>query len=308
MEARTDRIGIALGGGSARGWAHIGVMRALAERGVVPEVVCGTSMGALVGALYAAGHVDRLEQWARALEWRQVVGYFDLTLSGGLVKGKRLFDVFSRHFPDRPIESMPHPYGAVATDLESGLEVWLREGPLLRAVRASIAIPGIFTPVQVGDRWLVDGGLVNPVPVSLCRAMGATLVIGVDLNSDLLDRNPVRALRQDPPTEAVSVPEAAGLLPGLRNGATVWKKRLLGLDSNLPSIFDVITRSINIMQVRITRSRMVGEPPDLLVMPRLAQVGLMEFHRAEEAIAEGRRAVEQIETELERLFRRRAAP
>jgi NTE family protein len=180
---------LALGSGSARGWAHIGVIRALEEAGVRPDLVCGTSIGALVGAAYAAGELERFEQWVVALGITDVVTFMDLSLSGGLLKGERLVDFFRRTFADRPIESLSLPFGAVATALASGAEVWLREGSTVEAVRASIALPALFTPANRNGDLLVDGGLVNPVPISLARAMGAEIVIAVDLNSDLLGRH-----------------------------------------------------------------------------------------------------------------------
>lgn len=289
------RIGLALGGGSARGWAHIGVLHALRERGIEPDVVCGTSIGALVGGAYAAGYLEELARWVVQLEWRHVVGYLDLSMSGGLIKGKKLFDFLQRHFEDRAVEDLPRPFAAVATDLEAGLEIWLREGSLLGAVRASIALPGVFTPVRHGDRWLVDGGLVNPVPVSLCRALGAEVVIAVDLNADLLERHPIRAVVN---AQKAAQPDEGLEQYSLRQQAMQLKTLLLGEGSDLPSIFDVLGRSLNIMQIRITRSRMAGDPPDILITPRLAHIGMMEFHRAEEAITEGYQAVARSDPEI----------
>src|SRR5215207_1659294 len=173
------RIGIALGGGSARGWAHVGVLRGLERRGIKPEVVCGTSAGALVGAAYALGRLDELESWLALLQWKDVVGYLDFTLFGGIIKGRRLFDFFAQHVEDRLIEDLPLPFGTVTTDLANGSEIWLRKGSLSLAVRASVSVPAFLRPVQVDGRWCVDGGLVNPVPVSLCLALGADLVIAV---------------------------------------------------------------------------------------------------------------------------------
>jgi len=266
------RIGLALGSGAARGWAHIGVIRALATAGVVPDVVCGASIGAVVGAAYAAGELDPFERWVRGLDWRQVVGNFDLALRGGLIKARRIFDLIGATLPDRSIESLPRPFAAVATDLATGQERWLRRGPLLDSLRASVALPGLVTPVWLDDRWLVDGGLVNPVPVSLCRALGADFVIAVDLNTTLLGRRLRRELpRDEPPAAGVHAPDA----------------------HPTPSVYDVVTTSINIMQVRITRSRMAGEPPDLLVAPQLADHSLLDFDRAADAIEEGRRAAAQ---------------
>lgn len=285
------RIGLALGGGSARGWAHVGVIRALEEAGIRPDLICGTSVGAMVGAAYAAGELDRFEQWLLGMKVSDVVGFMDVSLSGGLFKGERLMDFFRSNFVDRPINELSIPFAAVATALHTGAEVWLREGSTVEAVRASIALPALFTPVLRDGMALVDGGLVNPVPVSLARAMGADILIAVDLSSDILGRH----LREEPLPE-VSSPEAPG------NPVGEWIRKLqenLGAliparssdENGMPSMLDVLTSSINIMQVRITRSRMAGEPPDVIVAPRLAHLGLLDFHRASEAIAEGRNAV-----------------
>lgn len=287
------RIGLALGGGSARGWAHIGAIRALQDAGIEPDLVCGTSIGALVGAAYVGGELDRLETWVRSLRLQTVVGFLDFSLNGGLIKGDKLIDFFRSHFVDRDIQDMARPFGAVATDLQRGREIWLREGKVSAAVRASIALPGLFTPVQRDGSWLVDGGLVNPVPVSLCRAMGADLVIAVDLNADLLGRHlkpqPARVSRRptSPETETLTDSVMARIQSGMSQ---------LGLDRDngpgTPDMLDVLASSINIMQVLITRSRLAGDPADVMVTPLLADLGLMEFHRASLAIDAGRRAVE----------------
>src|SRR5512139_1319531 len=185
---RKPRIGLALGSGSARGWSQIGVIRVLEQAGISPDVVCGTSIGALVGAAYAAGEIGRLHDWVKGLRWQAVVSMVDLRMNGGLVEGGKLVDFFRAHFRDEGIARLPKAFGCVATELASGREIWLRDGPVIDSVRASIAMPGLFTPVERDGRLLVDGGLVNPVPVSLCRAMGADIVIAVDLNWDLIGR------------------------------------------------------------------------------------------------------------------------
>lgn len=283
---QAPRIGLALGGGSARGWAHIGVIRALQNASIEPDIVCGTSIGALVGAAYAGGELDRLETWVRSLKLQTVVGFLDFSLSGGLIKGNKLIDFFRSHFVDRDIRELERLFGAVATDLQRGREVWLREGRVTDAVHASIALPGLFAPVRRDGRWLVDGGLVNPVPVSLCRAMGADIVIAVDLNADLLGRHlrPKRAAAE-PPTLTGTV--MARIQTGMSQ---------LGINHRdgpePPAMLDVLASSINIMQVLITRSRLAGEPADVMVTPLLANLELMEFHRAAIAIDAGRRAVD----------------
>jgi NTE family protein len=283
-------VGLALGSGSARGWAHVGVIRALEEAGIRPDIVCGTSIGALVGAAYASGELTRFEEWVRGLGVTDVVSFMDVSLTGGLIKGDRLMDFFKRHFVDHTLDMLDLPFAAVATSLHTGAEVWLRQGSTVDAVRASIALPGLFTPVVIDGAMLVDGGLVNPVPVSLARAMGAEIVIAVDLNSDIIGRH----VREEPISEGPAGPVAdwfrriqgnlLSLVPSLSPDGT-----------RMPSMLDVLASGINIMQVRITRSRMAGDPPDVMVAPHLAHLALMDFHRAGEAVAAGRKAVEAVQ-------------
>jgi NTE family protein len=277
------RLAIALGSGSARGWAHIGVLRALLQAGVVPDIVCGTSMGAFVGAAYASGSLDPLEGWGRGLTRRDVLGFFDVSLgAGGLIKGEKLLGYTSRLFLDETFADLDKPFACVATDLASGREVWLREGRILDAVRASVALPGLLVPQLLDGRYLVDGGLVNPVPVSLCRALGADIVIAVDLSMDTIG---LRQRRGDASAPAPAWRQTMGRWLG-REGD--------GEDVARPSLADVVSNSIAIMQGRISRSRLAGEPADVLIAPRLGQLGLLDFHRAHEAIATGRMAAEHM--------------
>lgn len=347
MNKRKTVIGLALGSGSARGWSHIGVLRALEKRGIVPDIVCGTSIGSIVAAAYASDQLDDLEAWVRTLEWRDILNFMDLNFGGkgGLFTGKKLFDYMRERFGEWDIEKLPRPFGAIAADMDNGLEVWMRDGTLLSAVRASISLPGIFTPVLRDDRWLVDGGLVNPVPVSLCRAMGADFVIAVDLNSDLLgggfslptgkedeEKSNVESLKvgkskiEQLGIEGQKAESLKGEKPRTENEEkagsdekedkpSFWtatreritsgfwgndlKDSLAQEQDERPSMIEVISKSVNIMQVRITRSRMAGEPPDILIQPKLGYLGLMEFHRAAEAIEEGHASVERIASMLE---------
>jgi NTE family protein len=291
------KVGLALGSGSARGWAHVGVIRSLERAGIRPDLVCGTSIGALVGAAYAAGELENLEKWLLDLNFADVLSFMDVRLNGGVIKGERLMEFFRRSFIDRPIENLPMPFAAVATALHTGAEVWLREGSTLDAVRASIALPGLFTPMVHEDRILVDGALVNPVPVSLARAMGADIVIAVDLSSNILGRR----LRDEPEPE---IPSSV---------ISEWKRKLQQNlsalmpssskeETELPSMLDVMANSIDIMQVRISRSRMAGDPPEVIVSPRLAHLGLLDFHRSKEAIEEGERSVEAALPSLNNIF------
>ena len=289
MNARRRlRLGLALGSGSARGWAHVGVIRALERAGIRPDLVCGTSIGALVGAAYVAGEIDSFEKWLLNLGVKEVLALLDVRLLGGMIKGERLMKFIRRNFVDRPIEELPMPFGAVATDLNTGTEVWLRQGSTMEAVRASIALPALFTPAVREGRVLVDGALVNPVPVSLARAMGADLVIAVDLSSDVLGRR----LREEREAEAPAAEVSEWRRKLQERLGTLMPAREEEDEPKLPSILEVVATSINVMQVRVTRSRMAGDPPDAIIAPRLAHLGLLDFHRAKDAIEAGERAVE----------------
>jgi NTE family protein len=280
MPAARRKIGLALGGGAARGWSHVGVLRGLEERGIRPDVVAGTSAGALVGAAWALGRLDDFERWLATLEKpRDLIGYFDFSLSGGVLKGQRLFDFFSIHSEDRPIESLPVPFGAVATGLADGAEVWLRQGSLQAAVRASVSIPALFKPVRIDGRWCVDGSLSNPVPVSLCRALGAELVIAVDVNGG-------RFAEERPFDD------------GDAGDADDGK----GDEGDEPGMLEVVERSLHIVQRRLTQPRLADDPPDVLITPGVGQIGFLEFHRSQDSLAAGRRAVEAAAGDLDRFL------
>jgi NTE family protein len=295
----SPRIGLALGGGGARGWAHIGVLRALDRAGIRPDIVSGTSIGALAGGLHLAGKLDVLENWARSLTKFKVASYLDFHLTGGgMIAGNRLTAVMREHLGAIAIEDLSVPFTCVATDLVTGHEVWLNRGDLVEALRASFSLPGIFSPVQMNERWLIDGALVNPLPVSVCRAMGAQVVIAVNLNGDLLGRT--RAPGQRIPRAMgfdllAEVPHLGQEAPHGFNG---WLKKIFGREHNAPSLFGVMVQSLNILQDRITRSRLAGEPPDVSITPKLGHIGLLEFHRAEEVIAEGAAAADRVHGEL----------
>jgi NTE family protein len=294
--SRKPRIGLALGAGSARGWAHIGAIRALEERGVKPDLICGTSIGALVGAVYASGQLDQLEAWVTGLAWSKVWRLMDITLKGGLIRGQRLFNLFRATFQELEISELATPFGAIATELSSGREIWLRQGKLFDVVRASIATPGLFTPVIHEGTVLVDGGLVNPVPVSMCRAFGAEIVIAVDLSWGKLGayRNMGRELPAPPDEPSWFGRLTNGWLGGVRKG---------GDEPRIPSIFEVFNTALDIVEQRVARSRLAGEPADVLITPLLPNFGTMEYHRAREAIAEGRAAVERMMPLIEQIIR-----
>jgi NTE family protein len=305
-------IGIALGSGSARGLAHIGVLQALLAMGIEPTVVCGSSMGALVGACYVTGHLDDFADWVCKLSGRDVFRYlgFRLLAQGGMAEAALLIQYLRETYGDVAIEALPKTFAAVATDLYRGREVWLQEGSVWDAVRASIAIPGMLTPTQHRERWLVDGALVNPVPVSVCRALGADLIIAVNLNSTIMGRSaPTVSVTAEPQTEMESALDEGeeetnftllGRISTALRGATspvrrLWSNPAPAVEkSRAPRTFEVMIGAINIMQDRITRSRLAGEPPDVLLAPRLYDIGLLDYQRGAEAIAAGRACVERL--------------
>lgn len=306
------RIGIALGSGSARGWAHIGVLRALADMGIKPDVVAGCSIGAFVGAAHACGQLDALERWTRALDWMDILGFLDVSLlGGGLVQGDRLLESAREFITASDFESLKLPFGTVATNMQTGREVWFREGPLLPGVRASLALPGLFKPIKVDGEWLVDGGLTNPVPVSLCRAMGAEIVIAVNLNGDIVGKHRRRAVAKEEHRSDDDLDAEFNFIARLSDQISTslharrdeWLNNILGVDTERPGWFEVMASSINIMQDRITRSRMAGDLPEIMLSPRLAHLALMEFDRADDAIAEGRLEVERMRPLIEQWIR-----
>jgi NTE family protein len=316
--ARTDspnalkgecRIGLALGGGAARGWAHIGVLKALAAAGIHPDIVVGTSIGAVVGGCYVANEIAELEDFARSLTRRKVLGYLDFNFTGsGLISGQRLCDRLELRLRDVEIESLARKYVAVATEIGTGHEIWLSRGPLVQAMRASYALPGIFKPILVQGRWLFDGALVNPVPVSVARALGARYVIAVNLNQDMSGRgavtlSPDMSGETTPVSEAFDVNEPDTSNRVLRNGRALKKlvqRQIFGPPDNGPGISTVMMEAFNIVQDRIARSRLAGDPPDAVISPRLGAIGLFDFHKAEELIAAGVKATERVLEDLTR--------
>jgi len=287
------KIGLALGSGSARGWSHIGVIKALEEEGVPIHLCAGTSMGALVAGVFAAGFIESLERWVRGLTWPDILGYLDVTLPrAGLIEGDRLTNYLRERMTDPAIEDLPIPFAAVAAELNTGREVWLQRGSLMNAVRASISMPGILTPYGKNGTWLVDGGLVNPVPVSLCRHLGADIVIAVNLNSDIMGRRFLTREDRAGKSEVTMPRRLANLINGRIKArqVTLFRRFIQERPERGPSLIQVMAKSVYIMQDQITRQRLASHPPDILITPHLAHIGLLEFNRAEESIEEGYRA------------------
>jgi NTE family protein len=293
---RRPVIGLALGGGAARGFAHIGIVRTLIAHGIVPNVVVGTSIGAVVGGAYAAGQLDTLEEWARSLQPRNILGYLDIRLNGsGLIGGDKLASQLEAAIGTTLIEDLPVKFATVATEVRTGHEIWLTHGRIVDAMRASYALPGIFSPVLVGDRWLVDGALVNPVPVSAARALGAEIVIAANLSSDVFTHSTTiysHGPAADAPEAVIEpVPPKRGF-GKLFSPERTMKREFFG-GGGRPGISSVMVDAFNIMQDRITRARLAGDPPDLLITPRVGQMGWFDFHRADDLIAHGARAAER---------------
>jgi NTE family protein len=297
------RIGLALGAGVARGWAHIGVLRTLKKMGIEPDIITGTSVGALVGGCYLAGQLDTLEEWTRNLSRMKIVSYLDLRVrSGGLISGGRLMAEMKKHMGDTRIEDLPMPFAAIATDLVTGHEVWLRTGPLVESLRASFSLPGVFPPICIDQRWLVDGALVDPVPVSACRALGAEMVIAVNLNADILGkaRKPGANIATAAGFDLIQVldEEYAQQSPPPASRLNALTRRVFAREYDGPSLFGVMVSSLGIITDRIGRTRLAGDPPDVQIAPRLGHVGLLEFDRAAEAVEEGAAATERAVPDL----------
>jgi len=326
-QIRKPRIGIALGGGSARGWAHIGILQELANMGIYPDVACGCSSGSIVAAAYAAGRLERLETSVTALTKLELMRFFELNMTlNGFVRQDRLKQFLHENVCAREtlIEELTCTFASVATNLNSGHEVWFTKGQVSDAIWASIALPGLFPPYQFEGQWLVDGGLVNPVPVSLCRALGADVVIAVNLNSNAMSRmyadkldaqateSSDTAVQITEATQQVSTDEVATTTAMSNNfvssvATSLWEYSSAFFTSSKsnhppqPNLIDAIAGSINIMQDKVTRSRMAGDPPDILLNPRMTHIGLLEFYRAAEAIEEGRACVKRMSAEIKLL-------
>jgi NTE family protein len=296
---RRPRIGLALGSGAARGWSHIGVLQELEARGVPIDVIAGASIGAVVGGCYSAGRLSALETFARSLTKRRVFSLMDLSFSGvGMISGGKLRDELSRELEGRRIENLPIVFGAVATEIGAGHEVWLRRGDLVSAIRASYAMPGVFEPLCIDNRWLFDGALVNPVPVTLCRALGAELVIAVNLVGDSAYRGSLIADAAGMTPEHKESAEPAPL-PKHASEARQLHRQFGRRANGAPGMAAAMLDAFNITQDRIARSRLAGDPPDVLISARLSKIGFFDFHRADELIMLGREAARRALNDIE---------
>ena len=292
------KIGLALGSGAARGVAHIGVIKELEDNGLVADVISGSSIGSVVGAIHSLGYLDDFEAFLRSLSRTDIIRYMGPSLfkAGGIASAERLMTYFADNYGKHMIQDMPLPFSAVATELHYGREVWLRSGDLWSAVRASMSMPGVLTPMYLDDRWLVDGGLVNPIPISTCRAMGADFIIGVNINGDLLGlaSSETEDIAEEIDSDTASIMNRLGY--GIKN---IWRSSDSDKDDDeepdsTPSSVSVMMNSINIMQDRVTRSRLAGEPADIVLAPRVRDIGLIEFNEVERGVEEGRMCVQRM--------------
>ena len=298
---RTARIGVVLGAGAARGWAHIGALHELNALGVRPEVIVGSSIGSLVGGCYAAGKLDMLEAFARSLTRRRVFGFIDFSFAGGgLIGGERLRARLEAELGGIRIEDLPIRFAGVATEIAGGHEIWLQRGSLVEAIRASYALPGMFEPVRLEGRWMFDGAIVNPVPVSVARALGAERVIALNISSESVGRG---TAIQDPfgrpePPPVLDEPanDRGGVIARWWRGGAI--RSPIEPEASPPGLMTVMVNAFDILQDRIMRSRLAGDPPDALVQVKVGKIGMFEFHRADELIAIGREAVRKAAAEI----------
>lgn len=294
------KVGIALGSGASRGWSHIGVLKALLKAGIEPDVVCGTSVGAMVGGAYLAGNLKELEDWVVTSSRSDVLRFFSFRLANSAFVDLDRFNWFLHNYvapADLRIEDLEKPFAAVCTDLEGGSEVMLTNGNLVNSIRASMAMPGLFPAERQNHRWLVDGGLVNPVPVSACRTLGADVVIGVNLNADILGRREVAK-------RAAEQPEDDSIFDSLKKQARKYSASLLSVDQesdSTPGMFTTIAHTINIFQDQITRSRLEADPADVSIAPNVGDISMFDFQRAADAIEEGETCVQEALADIRRI-------
>lgn len=289
MMKQRPKVGLALGSGGARGWCHIGILRELNEIGVQPDVISGASMGGLVGAIFAGGALDALEDWAVKLKARDFIGMLDVNLSsGGLVEGSEVLNVVRRLLKTDKIEDFSIPLALVATDMATGREVWMTKGDVAEAVRATVALPGLLSPFKIGDTWFLDGGLTNPLPVTVCRMLGADVVIAANPNGRFNGTFWTNHEREIPALVSSwkdHIPQVPAALSAFFDGESEHNPK--------PQYLDVIATSIDIMTDGIRRAKLAGDPPHILLDAHLSQLSVLDFHRAPEAIQEGRRIVEE---------------
>lgn len=296
-------LGLALGSGGARGWAHIGVIKALTEAEIPINYVAGTSIGAFVGGAYVAGRIRELESFVRQLDWKMVLSYFDLVFPNqGLLDGNKIYDLLYSQIQDLKIEDAPIPFCCVATDLISGQELRLRSGLVADAIRASISMPGVFTPFKQNSTYLGDGGIVNPVPVNVVREMGADVILAVNLNHNYGTEIPVEMAEPDEPDNSDLIAAMGEQYNLLTQKVAAKLEQWLPQENSDLNIFDIIGTTINIMEQRVTSLNLELDPPDLLIEPNLCGYGIFDFDKATEIIGEGYRKTQSLLPKLQELL------
>lgn len=303
LQRKRAAFGVVLGAGAARGWSHIGALRALSELGVPIDVICGCSSGALVAASYAAGRLDILEELARGMTRANMLRFMDVSLAGGgMIEGRWIVDFVRNNIGDTSIEAAPLPFGTVASEFGSGREVWFTSGSMIDAVRASIALPGILTPVHLRGRWLVDGALVNPLPVTLCRSLGADVIIAINTGGDLAPGRPSVLETSTTTARKTESSWLSRLIESQPQAAARAHSPSSAVDPNRPGYFEVLGNALLTMENFIGRVRLAADPPDIVITPENAHIGVMEFHRGAEAIACGFDAVQRRAEEIKQLL------
>lgn len=303
---KEKKIGLALGSGSARGWSHIGAIEAIEEAGIPIHYIAGSSIGAFVGAIYATGDLPSLKEFALQMDWKKVVSYFDVVFpKSGFMDGKKVYDLFSMHTEAKTFDDFKIPLCMVATNIKTGEKVIINEGNIIEGIRASISVPGVFTPVRRGDLLLVDGGLVDPTPVSVVKEMGADFVIAVDLNSEIV--GPHKKKQRKTEQKPARKKQRHEIIERISNQYNSAEKVVVSQinkwfpsspkTQKSPNIIDIMGLSIGIMQKQISRINLAIDAPDILIQPRLGDLGMFDFDQAERSIKEG---YEQTKLQLEK--------
>lgn len=282
----TKSVALVLSSGGARGYAHIGVIKSLENHGFTISSVTGCSMGAVVGGIYAAGGLDKFQEWACSLERTDVFKLYDFVFSSqGLIRGERVFKQIESYIPDQHIEDLPIPFKALATDLNTQKEIVFDSGSLYRALRASSAIPAVVKPAEFEDLELVDGGILNPLPINIAYKNPGDIVVAVDVNANI----PYDTSKR---TE-VEIDEDKKFNNHLEKLAKNWFKKdekQINTDKKKLGFFDLLMKSIDMMQDRITENILRQYPPDILVQISRSTCSTFDYYRAAKLIEEGKNA------------------
>ena len=296
---RKTTVGLALGGGVARGWAHIGAIKALMEANIEIDIISGTSIGALVGGYYVTGNIDSLEKWALTLNKNKIVNYLDIQWGGtSIIKGQRLSRTLKSHFRNINIEDISQKFIAVSCDLETGEEIWLQSGSILKAIQASYALPGIFEPVKINGKYMIDGALANPVPVAACRSLGANFVVGIGLNdyggsaisSNNVLSNSITIKKRKRKFIEKLTQKIYNFRPEKILMDTFFKKNP---KNKKPKLGMVMIDALDITMDRLARNCLAKNPADIYITPNISHIGMLEFTKAEELINLGYEAVKK---------------